>query len=212
MNYNLDKYICLSILLITFSIIYGCGKKGRDVTESEEKLMQLSEEVVKIISQIEVIENDYALKKKEKNWKIFYDKKRKSIDSVTKHLDTVIKKVKFFERMPQENVKNLANKILHACENVKMYLNITNADLSRYYSKAPPSHDPYNWQRYIDPAIGNLKSILGQDISENRRGARHYLHEQDNESVNKQIQSSPQRMEEWKEEVEEVQKSIPQKY
>lgn len=196
------------IIVITFNT---CGKN--EPSESENKVIELAVRTAEVIVEIEAAENEFAKHKNQIDWKIFYESKRNKLNSELENLFKIIQEVKFFERMPDEKTSELARQLLHQCENIKLYINITNADLSNFYKKAPPAYDPYNWERLIAPTIISLKNIMEKNknlVKTNKfKGSRYFLDDATGDAVSKQIQSSPQQMERWKEDVESAMKSLP---
>lgn len=200
---------------IFFTIILaGCGKSQKELSEAEKKIISLASQSAELIMEIEKYETHYSQNKSSKNWKYYYNQKREGLDSLNRQISKIIIEVRFFERMPDEETKKLAADLLHACENIRMYLNTTNVDLGNYYKTAPPAYDPYNWDRLIVPALKRIETIVEKDkskINANKfKGSRHYLSQPAQEDVNRQIQSSPQKMEEWKEEVESTTEKLPE--
>lgn len=204
----------LIIFLLMFILIAGCSKKEKGLSEAEKKIVNFSASVAEIVVGIQKFENYYSQNKNNKNWKFYYNQKRAGLDSLKIELDKIIQDVRFFERMPDEAVKKLSAELISACDNIKLYLNTTNADLSNYYTLAPPAFDPYNWDRLIVPAIKKLTSIIEKDksvLESNKfKGTQYFLSQPGKDDINRQIQSSPQKMEEWKEEVESAIKTIPE--
>ncbi|MDI6804471.1 MAG: hypothetical protein QME58_11610 [Bacteroidota bacterium] len=148
----------LFIFLLTVS---GCSSKEQKTSESEKRIIELAVHTHDIILQVEESEKRYARKKQTKEWKTSYNTKRHELDSLLQQLDSKIQEVRFIEQMPEEKTKTLAQQYLHAVENIKMYITTTNADLTRFFSTAPPAHDPFNWKKFVEPAQQELNKIAG---------------------------------------------------
>ncbi len=206
--------IKLKFYILFLTILLGCSKSQKELSEAEKKIISFASQIAELVTDIEKFETHYSQNKASNNWKYYYSQKRERLDSLNRELSKIIQEVRFFERMPDEDTKKLAGELLHACENIRMYLNTTNADLSNYYKNAPPAYDPYNWDRLIVPSIKKIETIIYKDksvLDSNKfKGKRYFLSEPGQEDVNRQIQSSPQKMEEWREEVESSIKKLPE--
>lgn len=211
------KTLYLFLFLLTVS---GCSSKEQKPSETEQRIIELAVQTNDLILQVEASEKSYYQKKKTKEWKTAYNIKRHELDSLSQQLDTKIQEARFIEQMPEEKSKKLAQQYLHAAENIKMYITTTNADLTRFFSTAPPAQDPFNWDKFIAPAIQELNKITivtgtkpaetsGRPKSEER--GRYFLHGPGSEATNKTIQSAPGQADSWKEAVESTEKGIPKK-
>ncbi len=211
------KILYLFVFLLTVS---GCSGKEQKISESEKRIIELAVQTNAIILQIEESEKRYARQKSTKEWKTAYNTKRHELDSLLQQLDSKIQEARFIEQMPEEKTKTLAEQYLHAVENVKMYITTTNADLTRFFSTAPPAHDPFNWKKFVEPAIEELNKISdnteikpaessGRPNSEDR--GRYFLHGPDGDATNRTIQRAPEQADSWKEAVESAEKGIPKK-
>lgn len=198
------KMLYLFVFLLTVS---GCSGKEQKTSESEKRIIELTAQTNEIILKIEASETRYAQKKQTKEWKTAYNAKRHELDSLLEQLDSKIQEARFIEQMPEEKTKILAQRYLHAVENIKMYITTTNADLTRFFSTAPPAHDPFNWNKFVEPAKQELNKITGNTESEDR--GRYFLHGPDGDATNKTIQSAPEQADSWKEAVESTEKGIP---
>lgn len=209
------KYVFLILLIIS-----GCSSKEQKPSESEQRIIELAVQTNDIINRIAASEQNYNQKKKTKEWKTAYNNKRHELDSLLQQLDSKIEEARFIEQMPDEKTKSLAQQYLHAAENIKMYITTTNADLTRFFSTAPPAHDPFNWRKFVEPAKQELDKISvnietkpsetsGRPNSEDR--GRYFLNGPGSEVTNKTIQAAPNQADSWKEEVESAEKGIPKK-
>jgi hypothetical protein len=69
--------------------------------------------------------------------------KRAGADSLLIQLNNKIREGLFFEKPPEESLKTKV--FLHAAENIKIYIDITNADITQIFSGSPPPvFDVYN--------------------------------------------------------------------
>lgn len=215
MFYKIILY--LFVFLLTVS---GCSSQEKKISESEKRIMELASQTSDIILQVEASETRYARQKSTKDWKTAYDTKRYELDSLLQQLDLKIQEARFIEQVPEEKTKKLAERYLHAAENIKIYITTTNADLTRFFSTAPPAHDPFNWQKFVEPTIKELNKISGNTEikpgessgrpNSDDRG-RYFLHGPDGDATNKTIQRAPEQADSWKEAVESAEKSIQKK-
>ncbi|MDP2208192.1 MAG: hypothetical protein Q8K98_05370 [Bacteroidota bacterium] len=211
------KMLYLFVFLISVS---GCSSQEQKISESEKRIIELAVQTSDIILQVEASETRYARKKQTKEWKTAYNTKRHELDSLLQLLDSKIQEARFIEQMPEEKTKILAEQYLHAVENIKMYITTTNADLTRFFSTAPPAHDPFNWKKFVEPAKQELNKISGiaetkpaetsgRSKSEDR--GRYFLHGPDGDATNRTIQRAPEQADSWKEAVESAEKGIQKK-
>lgn len=204
------KTIILSLLILIG--LNSCGKK--ETSKSENEIIKLAVMAVEVIVKIEDAENEYANYKNRTDWKNYYNIKLEKVNLELDKLNKIIQEVKFFERMPDEKTVELAKNLSAQCENIKLYITTTNIDLTKYFAKAPPAYDPYNWDRLIIPTVKNLKLIIEKNNllvdSLKFKGSRYFLHDASGEVVNKQIQSSPHQMEGWKQDVESAIDKLPE--
>ncbi len=194
MIYNKMLYLFVFVLAVS-----GCSGKEQPISESEKRIIELTVQTKDIIHRIEESENRYALKKQTREWKTAYNKKRYELDSLFQQLESKLQEARFIEQMPEEKTKTIAQQYLHAVENIKMYITTTNADLTRYFSTAPPAHDPFNWKKFVEPAEQSLNKILGDseiDASETKEHSksedrgRYFLYGHGGDATQKKIQSA----------------------
>lgn len=154
------KRIFLLISVLIIIIHFNCSGTEKKLSESEKRLVQLAEESISIINRIENSENNYIKNKSTPNWKQAYQSKRFELDSLLYELKRIITECRFFEKLPEENIKPKAKSILHAAENIKMYITITNVDMSEVFVNNPPPIDSYSKEQFLKPAENELKKIL----------------------------------------------------
>lgn len=150
--------IILAVNLVT------CGVAEKKKSDSHIRLIQLAKETLEIIAQIEESEMRYAEKKSSKDWASAYQLKRAGADSLLIQLNDKIREGRFFEKLPEEGLKQKAKIFLHAAENIKTYINTTNADMTQLFSgKSPPAFDVYSSERYLKPAFEELQKIIDNE-------------------------------------------------
>ncbi len=149
------------MILILILAVSGCDGKEHKISESEKRIIEIAVQTNDIVHRIQASETRYVRNKQTKEWKTAYDTKRYELDSLLQQLDSNIQEARFIEQMREEKTKTLAERYLHAAENIKIYITTTNADLTSFFSTAPPAHDPFNWKKFVEPAIEELNKISG---------------------------------------------------
>jgi hypothetical protein len=220
MNNTLRSFFIPLIILL----LVGCGTKEKSVSESEKKLMQLAAETQSIINSIDEAEANYSQKKSTQDWKNEYKLKREEIQKLYDLLQSKIQEGRFMEQLPEEGLKPKAQLFLHAAENIKTYIMVTNADMTKIFRDSPPpAVDSYNHQRYLTPAMAELKSISGGSVttttvakdnqnlpSANQRG-RYMLNEQDPNETGKQIRAGANQANAWRDDANATQSALDAK-
>lgn len=215
MNNILTKFL----LVFSLVLFFGCGTKETQLSESEKKLTSLANETYGIIQAIGESESRYAAEKSSGNWKQAYQTKRQEIENLQITLQAKIKEGRFLEELPEEGTRNKAQLYLHAAENIRMYITVTNADMTKIFTDTPPpATDVYNRERYLTSASAELQKIISGNVEQTTAGkempkkdtnrGRYFLHEQNQEQTRERIQRAPAQAESWKEEVESAEKGI----
>ncbi|MBU1423348.1 MAG: hypothetical protein KKG06_09270 [Bacteroidetes bacterium] len=155
------RIIFTLVVILTVNFV-SCGGAGEKKSDSGKRLIQLAKETLEFIWQIEESEMRYSRKKSPNEWKFAYQLKRVEVDSILGQLNDKIREGRFFEKPPEENLK--AKVFLHAAENIKMYINITNADITQIFSGSPPpAFDVYNSERYLKTAAEELQKFIDNE-------------------------------------------------
>ncbi len=160
---NMIKLFFIVVLILTINLV-GCGGVEKKTTDSHTRLIQLAKETLEIVAQIEEHEMRYAQKKSLNDWTIAYQLKRAGVDSLLIQLNDKILEGRFFEKLPEEGLTQKAKIFLHAAENIKIYINTTNVDMTQLVGgKPPPAFDVYSSERYLKPATSELQKILDNE-------------------------------------------------
>ena len=214
--------ICFIVLIIT--VLIGCSSNEKNISESEQKIVNLAKETSEIIGVIKECESHYAEKKSSGNWKQAYQTKRLEIEDLQIQLESKIKQGRFLEQLPEDGLKNKAQLYLHAAENIRMYITVTNADLTKIFTDSPPpAVDIYNRERYLTPAIAELQSLVGGStatvagkqektaVSQQSQDKRYMLNEQGPDETGKQIRGGVNQADAWKNDVNATQSAVDSK-
>lgn len=157
------RIIFTLVVILTVNLV-SCGGAEKKKTDSEKRLIQLAKETLEFIRQIEESEMRYSRKKSPNEWKFAYQLKRVEVDSILGQMNDKIREGRFFEKLPEENLKQKAKTFLHAAENIKAYINITNADMTQIFSGSPPpAFDVYNSERYLKTAAEELQKFIDNE-------------------------------------------------
>jgi hypothetical protein len=219
--YKTLKTFFIPLIII---LLYGCGTKEKGISELEQNLVNIAKETSEIIGVIKERESNYAEKKSSANWKQAYQTKRKEIEDLQIQLESKIKQVRFLEQLPEDGLKNKAQLYLHAAENIRMYITVTNADLTKIFTDSPPpAVDIYNRERYLTPAIAELQSLVGGTTtkvpgkqaqtapSQQSQDKRYMLNEQGPDETGKQIRGGVNQADAWKNDLNATQNAVDSK-
>jgi hypothetical protein len=217
----MEKILSLCFIVLIMTILIGCGSNEKKLSESEQKLINLAKETSEIISVIKESESHYAEKKSLDNWKQAYETKRKEIEDLLIQIESKIKEGRFLEQLPEEGLKDKAQLYLHAAENIRMYITVTNADLTKIFSDSPPpAIDMYNRERYLTPALAELQSLVvgstatvagkpeKSAASQQSQDKRYMLNEQGPDETGKQIRGGVNQADAWKNDVSATQNVV----
>ena len=214
--------ICFIVLIIT--VLIGCSSNEKNISESEQKIVNLAKETREIIGVTKECDSHYAEQKCSGNSKQAYQTKRLEIEDLQIQLESKIKQGRFLEQLPEDGLKNKAQLYLHAAENIRMYITVTNADLTKIFTDSPPpAVDIYNRERYLTPAIAELQSLVGGStatvagkqektaVSQQSQDKRYMLNEQGPDETGKQIRGGVNQADAWKNDVNATQSAVDSK-
>lgn len=158
----MSKKIFLYILLINLTVMFiSCGETEKKKFDSEKRLIQLAEETLKIVEMVEESEKRYSEREDLTEWKLAFQIKKSEINDLLNQLNYKIREGRFFEKLPEEHTRTKAKLFLHAAENIKMYINIINTDLTQMRTNnPPPAFDIYSRERYLKPAVNELENLI----------------------------------------------------
>ena len=209
---------------LTIILLYGCGTKEKSISESEQKLVNLAKETSDMVGVIKESESHYAEKKSSENWKQAYQTKRKEIEDLQIQIESKIQEGRFLEQLPEDGLKNKAKLYLHAAENIRMYITVTNADLTKIFADStPPAVDIYNRERYLTPAMAELQSLVGGNTAivsgkqvqtaptQQSQNKRYMLNEQGPDETGKQIRGGVNQADAWKNDANATQSAVDAK-
>jgi len=217
----MNKKLNVGFIALFLTVLVGCGSDEKKISESEKKLVELAKQTGEIIGMIKESESHYAEKKSVANWKQAYHSKRKEIEDLQIQLESKIKEGRFLEQLPQDGLKSKAQLYLHAAENVRMYIMVTNADLTKIFTDSPPpATDIYNRERYLTPAIAELQSFevnanatitnKQEKITPTQQSQdkRYMLNEQGPDETGRQIRSGKNQADAWRDAVGTTQQAV----
>jgi hypothetical protein len=224
MGLFMNKALKIIIPCLSLMFLLGCGGGEKRISESEKKLIKLAKETSDVIGMIKKSESNYAERKSSNEWKQAYQTKREEIDRLQIQLASKINEGHYLEQFPEEGLRTKVQLYLHAAENIKTYMTVTNADLTRIFTDSPPpAVDVYNRERYLTTALNELQEIAGRNAivgsskieksaePKSDNNGRYMLNEQGPDETGKQIRAGKNQADAWKEAVGTSQSAVDSK-